>query len=456
MENNIQNEDLLTVLSCIICDVFHRWVLILAVMFICGSMFDVVKTVNYVPQYVSNITATLSSGGTTFENLDKIQSYVSTLDYLMNSKNAHAYVKEKMNISSTTYKATITTQQANIIKFNVTADTKKEAYYAIGYLTEWYAGSTERYNFPYSINILKKSSFSTVPVNKNNHIVNFMKGALVSGAVLVLILALYYFFRDTVKSENEAKQKLNARLYARIPFERKKNKKAILITSLKTSFFYRESINKLRSKVEASSEKHGYKSFMITSALENEGKSNVGANLALALAKNGHKTILVDLDFRKPAVNKIFELKTNTSLNNAIEGTFHWESQVVTLKNSGLDLLPCQQDLKNSEKLTGSNRLKDILEELNEKYDYVIVDVSPAYLLNEPMTINEMVDATLFIVKQDCAEKDMINETISRLTYVKNNVVGIVFNSSIYEPSTMSDSYGYRYGYNRYRTKGGE
>ena len=48
---------------------------------------------------------------------------------------------------------------------------------------------------------------------------------------------------------------------------------------------------------------------MITSAHENEGKSSVGANLALALAKNGHKTILVDMDFRKPSLNKIFELK---------------------------------------------------------------------------------------------------------------------------------------------------
>ena len=93
---------------------------------------------------------------------------------------------------------------------------------------------------------------------------------------------------------------------------------------------------------------------------------------------------------------------------------------------------------------------------MKEEYDYVIVDVSPAYLLNEPMTINEMMDATLFIVRQDYAEKDMINETISRLTYVKNNVVGIVFNSRVYEPSTMRGTYGYRYGYNRYRTKGGE
>lgn len=62
----------------------------------------------------------------------------------MNSKNARAYVKKKMDIPSTTYTATISTQQANIIKFNVTVDTKKEVYYAIGYLTEWYAGSTQR------------------------------------------------------------------------------------------------------------------------------------------------------------------------------------------------------------------------------------------------------------------------------------------------------------------------
>lgn len=458
MENNVQNENLLTIVKCIIKDILQRWILIVAVMIVFGSVFDFMKTVTYVPQYGTSMTATLSGGEDTFKNIDKVQSYVNTLDYLMNSNNAKSYVKKKMPISKTTYKAEVTLKQANVVKIKVTADTKREAYFSIKLLNDWYSENTERYSFPYNITVLKESKFSTKPVNPNSHIKNFLIGAVGSGFVLSCLFGLYFFLRDTIKSEEEVENKLDTRLYAKLPFEVKKredarNKKAILITSLKTSFFFRESMNKLRSKVEASSDKHGYKSFMITSAYENEGKSSVAANLALALAKNGRKVVLVDADFNKPAVFKIFDLDGSKSLNKAIEGTSSWRSQVVS-DRSGLDLLPCSQDTLKSEILTNSKKLDEIMKELREEYDFVIVDTSPAYLLNETMAMNELVDATLFVVRQDYATSDVINETIKRLTYVKDNVLGVVFKNVVSEGNKGTSNYNNRYGYNKYRVRG--
>lgn len=458
MENNVQNENLLTIVKCIIKDILQRWILIVAVMIVFGSVFDFMKTVTYVPQYGTSMTATLSGGEDTFKDIDKVQSYVNTLDYLMNSNNAKSYVKKKMPISKTTYKAEVTLKQANVVKIKVTADTKREAYFSIKLLNDWYRENTERYSFPYNITVLKESKFSTKPVNTNNHIKNFLIGAVGSGFVLSCLLGLYFFLRDTIKSEEEVENKLDTRLYAKLPFEVKKredarNKKAILITSLKTSFFFRESMNKLRSKVEASSDKHGYKSFMITSAYENEGKSSIAANLALALAKNGHKVVLVDADFNKPAVFKIFDLDGSKSLNKAIEGTSSWSSQIVS-DRSGLDLLPCSQDTLKSELLTNSKKLDEIMKELREEYDFVIVDTSPAYLLNETMAMNELVDATLFVVRQDYATSDVINETVKRLTYVKDNVLGVVFKNVVSEGNKGTSNYNNRYGYNKYRVRG--
>ena len=458
MENNVQNENLLTTVKCIIKDILQRWILIVAVMIVFGSVFDFMKTVTYVPQYGTSMTATLSGGEDTFKNIDKVQSYVNTLDYLVNSNNAKSYVKKKMPISKTTYKAEVTLKQANVVKIKVTADTKREAYFSIKLLNDWYRENTERYSFPYNITVLKESKFSTKPVNPNSHIKNFLIGAVGSGFVLSCLLGLYFFLRDTIKSEEEVENKLDIRLYAKLPFEVKKredarNKKAILISSLKTSFFFRESMNKLRSKVEASSDKHGYKSFMITSAYENEGKSSVAANLALALAKNGHKVVLVDADFNKPAVFKIFDLDGSKSLNKAIEGTSSWSSQIVS-DRSGLDLLPCSQDTLKSEILTNSKKLDEIMKELREEYDFVIVDTSPAYLLNETMAMNELVDATLFVVRQDYATSDVINETVKRLTYVKDNVLGVVFKNVVSDGNKGTSNYNNRYGYNKYRVRG--
>ena len=250
MENNVQNENLLTIVKCIIKDILQRWILIVAVMIVFGSVFDFMKTVTYVPQYGTSMTATLSGREDTFKNIDKVQSYVNTLDYLMNSNYAKSYVKKKMPISKTTYKAEVTLKQANVVKIKVTADTKREAYFSIKYLNDWYRENIERYSFPYNITVLKESKFSTKPVNPNSHIKNFLIGGVGSGFVLSCLLGLYFFLRDTIKSEEEVENKLDTRLYAKLPFEVKKredarNKKAILITSLKTSFFFRESMNKL-------------------------------------------------------------------------------------------------------------------------------------------------------------------------------------------------------------------
>ena len=70
MENNVQNENLLTIVKCIIKDILQSWILIIAIMIVFGSVFDFMKTVTYVPQYGTSMTATLSSGGDTFKSID--------------------------------------------------------------------------------------------------------------------------------------------------------------------------------------------------------------------------------------------------------------------------------------------------------------------------------------------------------------------------------------------------
>ena len=94
------------------------------------------------------------------------------------------------------------------------------------------------------------------------------------------------------------------------------------------------------------------------------------------------------------------------------------------------------------------------MKELREEYEFVIVDTCPAYMLNEPMALNEMMDATLFVVRQDYATSDVINETVKRLTYVKDNVLGVVFKNVVNEGNKSNSGYSNRYGYNRYKVRG--
>lgn len=466
MEENTINQDLMINLSCLIFALLRKWSIILLVVLACGMGLDTYRTMTNVPYYGVTVSAALAAEeANTFKEIEKMQSYIPTLTYLFNSRSAKNYLKERMNLQSTTVHTSIINTEANIIHITVSARTRKEAYYGMNNLLRWYSSSSHAYAFPYSITIIEKGYISLEPVNTVNHKRNLMKGGFIGAIMIIGLLSMVYFFRETLKSPGDVKRHVQRRLYVSIPYEHKKrglrfwkkNKNPILISSLRTSFRYKEAINKLRNRVEQSAKEHHYKTIMVTSALENEGKSSVSVNLALALAKNEHKTLLIDADIRKPSVNKMLGFDHNVdypSINHYLNGESSWESQVVNLPQSELSVLICHQDLQNARKYLSSEEFKTLLDEAKQAYDFVIVDVSPAYSLDEPSIVNAHVDTTLFVVRQDTAFRDVINDTLSRLSSVKENILGVVFNESVPDLSRGHSGYYNRYGYNRYAKRG--
>lgn len=124
------------------------------------------------------------------------------------------------------------------------------------------------------------------------------------------------------------------------------------------------------------------------------------------------------------------------------------------VKKYTLDVLLAKQDLKEAERLVTQNKIKQLLEEAKQEYDFVIIDSSPVYNINEPLVISEQTDAVLLVIKQNLATVKIVNETISRLVSVKNNLIGSIFNGSVIDLSQEQKTYGYRYRYNRYQTEG--
>ena len=456
--DNKQNQNLIVKMICIFFSVLKKWQIIMIIVFISAVGLDVYKTLTFQPLYENSMKVVLNQGDNTYSQLEEALSYAKTLDYIFNGQVAKDYIMEKLDVDELNMNCSITSQDnTNIVVIKVLAPTKKESYYSLKYLVEWYQNHMDQYHFTYSLNILEKTPISENTINQNSHLKNLKQGFLISFILVIFLLSLYEYFKDTIKVADDIQRKLDSRLFAKIPKERKskvfwkKNRSAILVTSLKTSFYYRESINKLRNRFEESAKKHHYQSLMITSSLENEGKSSIAANLALALAKNNHKVLLIDGDLRKPSVNKIFDVKDNRSLNSYLNGANTWQSQVIMLPKTKLCLLCAKQNLIESEMMLSSEKMRLLLEEAKKEFDYIIVDSSPAYDLNDPLIINENVDASLLVVKQDEATTRLINETISSLVDVKNNLIGCIYNARVIDLGKQHRVYGYHYGYSRYR-----
>lgn len=459
MDNQQHNRDFILRLTCVISSLLKKWKNIFLCMLICAIGLDVYKTLTYVPQYSSTMTAILDSGENTYSSLQGTVAYIKTLDYIFNGQVIKNDLVEKLHTQDLNMSCKITSMNnTNIVNIQVLAKTKRISYLALNEIVNWYQAHMQDYNFTYKIEVIEDARLNEYPINSNNHINNFIRGFVVSGILICLVLGLICYFKDTIKTPKDIQYHIDCRLFAKIPKELKprgkkfwkRKKQAILITSLKTSFHYKEAIKKLRSQFEQSAQKHHYHSLMITGSLENEGKSSIAANLALALAKNGKKVLIIDADIRKPSLHKIFELKTDRTINTYLEGQKNWESQIEYLKKYNLFVMCASQDLKNAEELTHSDAMKNLIQLTSQEFDYVIVDSSPARYLNEPIILNEMVDASLLVIKQNEATTPIINETISRLVNAKNNLIGCIYNASVLDVLKEQKVYGYRYGYNRY------
>ena len=449
-------------LACMISYVLKRWKLIVLIALIGAMGFDTVRTLMYHPRYQASVSATLGSEQNTYSQLDTTQAYIRSLSYIFNGQNVQSYLQERLGNEDSTLTCSVNSvNDTNVVNISVQADTRRDAWFGLQYVLDWYRTNGDKYHFNYDLNVTQTNPISEAPVSANSHVRNLMMGGIGGGVFIAAVLLLLAYFSDTIKTPAEITTRIDCRMLARLPKEHKrrgirfwkKNREALLITSLKTSFRYKEAVKKLRSRIEESSRKHGYQTIMVTSVMENEGKSSIAANLAISLAKGGHHVLMIDADIRKPSLDRILNMDTEHSLNAALSGK-DWKKEVMHSERFHMDVLCSTQDLENAEKLLSSEQMEKLFEEAKQSYEFVIVDTSPAAGLSDPLIISEHCDASLLVIRQNLAGARRINDTIDRLVTVRNNLIGCIYNGAVFDPLSEQKAYGYRYRYNRYSNEG--
>lgn len=462
MDENRTSRDLIMKLACMISYVLKRWKLIVLIALIGAMGFDTVRTLMYHPRYQASVSATLGSEQNTYSQLDTTQAYIRSLSYIFNGQNVQSYLQERLGNEDSTLTCSVNSvNDTNVVNISVQADTRRDAWFGLQYVLDWYRTNGDKYHFNYDLNVTQTNPISEAPVSANSHVRNLMMGGIGGGVFIAAVLLLLAYFSDTIKTPAEITTRIDCRMLARLPKEHKrrgirfwkKNREALLITSLKTSFRYKEAVKKLRSRIEESSRKHGYQTIMVTSVMENEGKSSIAANLAISLAKGGHHVLMIDADIRKPSLDRILNMDTEHSLNAALTGK-DWKKEVMHSERFHMDVLCSIQDLENAEKLLSSEQMKKLLEEAKQSYEFVIVDTSPAAGLSDPLIISEHCDASLLVIRQNLAGARRINDAIDRLVTVRNNLIGCIYNGAVFDPLSEQKAYGYRYRYNRYSNEG--
>lgn len=183
---------------------------------------------------------------------------------------------------------------------------------------------------------------------------------------------------------------------------------------------------------------------LVTSSINNEGKSYVATNLALSMALLGKKVVLVGLDIRKPMLADYLNLTTQGCLTNYLSDTsYSFDDVIVASNTSNLDVIPAGIIPPNPGELMQSNRLDELFAELRKRYDYVLVDTAPIGMVSDTFLLNRVADMTIYVTRANQTTFDLID--LLNQTHEQQRLPKMV--AVLNAASVKNIGYGYGYGY---------
>ena len=220
-----------------------------------------------------------------------------------------------------------------------------------------------------------------------------------------------------------------------------------LITAVHPKSPISEQFRTLRTNINFMAIDHPIKTLALTSASMSEGKSTVTDNLAVVWAQNGQRVLLVDADLRRPTIHQTFEIDNHRGLTSVLTSRTKTVDLNEIVQPSGIDnlsLLPSGPTPPNPAELLSSQRMKDFLKAVRERYDMVIVDVPPILEVTDTQVIAHNLDAVVLVVKQGQTQKMGAKRAVELLKIAHANLLGYVMNDVV---SEGDGGYGYGYGY---------
>lgn len=301
---------------------------------------------------------------------------------------------------------------------------------------------------------------------------------VVLGLVLGLGLAFLWEALDTrVRSAQEIGERLGGLpLLARLPEPGKRLREADRLVMLSDpGAAAGEAFRLLRTNIAFVTMGRDVRTVMVTSAVEQEGKSTTIANLAVALARGGTRVALVDLDLRRPILARFFDLfgpgLTEVALGRATLDEALEKVAITTPRdgakgggapangNGGsngtgrafegvLEVLPAGPLPPDPGEFVGSPRLADILAELRERFDVVLIDAPPMLHVSDAQTLSTRVDSIFLTTKLRLVRRGMLAELHRQLQSLPTQVLGFALTGAEAEDGYGEGYSGY-YGYER-------
>lgn len=183
--------------------------------------------------------------------------------------------------------------------------------------------------------------------------------------------------------------------------------------------------NRLKDNIIFSSDSGKKKVFQFESAISGEGKSTVVSNTAVALAKSGKKVIVVDLDFRRPKVHRIFEIQNVKGISEYMLGECEKED-IIKTTSYGVDVINRGKATHNASIIFTSDKFKELIAGLREKYDMILFDCPPILLVSDYIHFSNLSDVIIFVACVGVTRRSQLKEAYELMKKSNSNILGTV------------------------------
>ncbi|GFK17725.1 polysaccharide biosynthesis tyrosine autokinase [Corynebacterium glutamicum] len=296
---------------------------------------------------------------------------------------------------------------------------------------------------PVNLTTTQEALEPSSPVSPNV-MMNILLGLLVGLAIGVGIAVLRAALDTRIHSLRDIEEVTDKPLLGGIVADSEVEKHPLIIKH-KPHSPIAESFRALRTNLQFLNVGGSSSVFVISSANPGEGKSTTSVNLALALAEAGSRVALIEADLRLPRVSKYLGVEGNAGLTDILIGKAEVNDVLQRWGRTQLYYLPAGRIPPNPSELLGSAEMDKVIAELEESFDYVIIDAPPALAVTDAAVIGHGKAGILIAVSAGSTKKPELEATLSTLENADANVVGVV--ATMLPPKSVA-GYGYgNYGY---------
>ena len=221
-------------------------------------------------------------------------------------------------------------------------------------------------------------------------------------------------------------------------------KKIFSVVDKNAPTYYVEAFKMIASNIEFIAVAQECKSLLVTSTVQDEGKTNLSVNLALALSGYGKKVCLVDCDLRMPSIHRL--QRSSLGLTHVLKGEKTLDEVIFKHEDSELSILLGGAIPPNPTELLASRKMQKVVEELAEKFDYVIYDTPPCLGISDVSVLGRYMDGAILAIRHDSTDKRMVEKAMSNIENSGLKVLGAIL-MEYKADSDVSNSYYYKYGY---------